>query len=192
MSRIRTFIAVEVGAEIVRQATALQTRLARSDAAVKWVSPHQLHITLLFLGDVEERHLISLCRVVEEQAAAVPEFTLEIQGLGAFPSLRRPKVLWVGVRQGADQLRELHQRIEEPLTESGLYRPEDREYTPHLTLGRLRQEPHGRFFASEIAREIDVHLGRVSVTDVVVMSSELRREGPEYALLSRARLGRKK
>src|SRR5580704_7955455 len=102
MARIRSFIAVNIAEAVRKKAAALQEKLARSAAGVKWVDPASMHLTLLFLGEVEELEVVSICRVVKEQAATLPAFGLEFGGLGAFPTPRRPKILWIGVARGAD------------------------------------------------------------------------------------------
>src|SRR5262245_14347305 len=100
MGRIRTFIAVDIGETIRGHVADLQRKLGRVGAGVKWVEPDNLHITLLFLGEVDELAVLNVCRAVADVAKPVVPFQLEIEGLGAFPNARRPKILWVGVKSG--------------------------------------------------------------------------------------------
>src|SRR5580658_5626768 len=104
MGRMRTFIAVDLGNEIRNNAIALQDSLSKTGASVKWVSPESLHITLLFLGEVDDRSLHSVCKAVKEVAASEPPFPLRACGVGAFPTTRRPKIAWVGIEQGMKEL----------------------------------------------------------------------------------------
>jgi RNA 2',3'-cyclic 3'-phosphodiesterase len=188
MARIRTFIGVDIGDEIRKSAVALQKRLAQSGAAVKWVAPESLHITMLFLGELDERDIVPVCRGVEGAARREPAFLMRATGVGAFPTLRRPKVLWAGISDGAEPLRRLYSAIEENLLDLGVYRKEERGYTPHLTLGRTRSEADGLALVPELAKLQAWEGGRTTVDEVLVYSSEQGRDGPEYAVLARGEL----
>jgi 2'-5' RNA ligase len=187
MARIRTFLAVDVGTEVRKRAAALQQQLARTGVEVKWVAPDQMHLTLLFLGDVNELDLVKVCRAVKEVAATEPPFPLRVAGVGAFPNNRRPKILWGGVTDGADALRRIYGALEARLIDLGVYRKEDRDYTPHLTLGRLKADG-GEDLAKELPKLMAWDGGRAVVDEVLVYSSELRRDGPEYAVIGRGEL----
>src|SRR5438876_349985 len=100
MARIRTFIAVDPGKAILGRIVALQESLARTETEVKWVEPDNLHVTLLFLGEVDDRTLPEVCRSVAEVAGRQAAFPLVIEKAGCFPNVRRPRVLWVGVGTG--------------------------------------------------------------------------------------------
>ncbi len=188
MARLRTFIAVEIGDDIRAAAVALQQRLARTGAQVKWVEPQNLHVSLLFLGDVDELEVVSVCRVVKEVAGREPPFPLRVSGVGAFPTPRRPKVVWAGITDGAEPLRRLYTRLEERLLDLGCYRKEDRAYTPHLTLGRVRGEKDGSALAAELPKLMAWDGGQTVADEVLVFSSELTRDGPEYTVLGRGEL----
>jgi 2'-5' RNA ligase len=188
MARIRVFIAVDIGESVRKKAAAMQERLSPSGGGVKWVDPASMHLTLLFLGEVEELEVVSICRIVKQQAGKLPPFTLELGGLGAFPTPRRPKILWIGVTQGAEELTRLHDALEEPLLELGCYRREDRAYSPHLTLGRLTQEDRGNAWSSILAKYAEWEGGSTEITEVLVMRSELNRDGPVYSVMGRAPL----
>ncbi len=188
MSRIRTFIAVEVGDEIRKSAVALQQRLARVDGGVRWATPQSMHVTLLFLGEVDERDILAVCRAVQEVAGREPPFPLRVSGVGAFPTPRRPKTIWAGITDGADDLRRLYGLLEAKLLDLGCYRKEDRAYTPHLTLGRVKAESGGRALAAELPKLMAWDGGRTVVDEVLVFSSDLRPEGPEYTVLGRGEL----
>jgi 2'-5' RNA ligase len=193
MARIRTFIGLDVGDGIRQSAAALQNQLAATGAAVNWTAPANFHLTLQFLGDVDDRDLAGVCRAVAAGAAGEPPFRLRVSGLGAFPTPRRPKVLWAGVAEGGDEVRRLFAALELPLTALGVYRKEDRPYTPHLTLGRAKDEAAGHALAPLLTKHRDWDGGRTEVDEVLVYSSELRRDGPDYAVIGRARLaGRRK
>jgi 2'-5' RNA ligase len=190
MARLRTFIAVDTGKAIRDRCVALQETLARSGADVKWVEPDNLHVTLLFLGEVEDRDVPALCRAVAEVAERHDGFRLSVEGVGCFPNPRRPRVVWVGVGDGHAELVKLHEALEPPLLELGCYRREERAYTPHLTLGRVKGERATAALASALAAKAKWQAGVTEVGEVHVLSSELTPRGPVYAVLSRARLRR--
>ena len=188
MARLRTFIAVEIDRAVRDKALALQETLARAGTDVKWVEPANLHLTLLFLGEVVDRVVPDVCRRVAAVASRHAPFTMSLESAGAFPTPRRPKTLWVGVGEGLQELVALHDDLEEPLLDLGCYRREDRRYTPHLTLGRVKGDRPDDALATALARQSGWKGGKVPVREVLVLSSQLRPDGPEYTVLSRARL----
>jgi 2'-5' RNA ligase len=189
MARLRTFIAVAIDKAIRDRAIALQEALGRAGADVKWVEPENMHVTLLFLGEVEDRTVPAVCRVVADVAAGLPPFEMTVTGAGCFPSPRRPRTLWVGIGEGLQELVALHDALEPPLLDLGCYRREERQYTPHVTLGRVKGDAGAEQLATALARRADWQGGRVAVREVLVMSSELGRDGPTYTVLGRGKLG---
>jgi 2'-5' RNA ligase len=188
MARIRTFIAVDIDEAVRRRMAALQEKLGHSAPGVKWTDPASMHITLLFLGEVEELDVVPICRIVAEQCARLPRFALEVKGLGAFPTSRRPKILWAGLTEGVEELKRIHAALEPPLLERGCYRREDRAYSPHLTLGRLTQEDRAGAWGPILAKHADWQGGTTPVEEVLIMRSELGRAGPVYSVMGRAPL----
>jgi 2'-5' RNA ligase len=189
MARIRTFIAVDLGKSIRDRLIALQESLARTDTEVKWVEPENLHVTLLFLGEVDDRAVLDVCRAVADCTRQHAPFTLSVERAGCFPNPRRPRVLWVGVGEGTQPLCALHDALEPPLMELGCYRREERQYTPHITLGRVKSDRPTEKLGTALARQSGWKGGEVAVRELLVMGSELTPRGPVYTVLSRARLG---
>ena len=188
MARTRTFIGVAVDAAIRAAAKSMQQTLARSGAEVKWVEEENLHVTLLFLGEIDDGDLVSACRAASKAAEKEPPFNLRVGGVGAFPTPRRPKVLWGGITDGAEALLRLHAAIAEPLLALGAYRQEERGYTPHLTLGRTKGEEDSNLLALELPKHLSWSAGQTPVEEVLVYRSELRRDGVEYTVLGRSPL----
>jgi len=155
---------------------------------VKWVEPENLHVTLLFLGEVDEREVIAVCRAVAEVCGRHDRFRLVVESVGCFPNPRRPRVVWVGCGAGGPELAALHDALEPPLMALGCYRREERQYTPHLTLGRVKSEGGGPALAAALQRKADWQAGETEVREVLVMSSELTPQGPVYTVLSRGKL----
>jgi 2'-5' RNA ligase len=188
MARLRTFIGVDIGKSIRDRAVALQETLARTGADVKWVEPDNLHVTLLFLGEVDNREVPAVCRVVAEQVRQHAAFPMTIETLGCFPNPRRPRVLWIGVGEGSKELCALHDGLEPPLLELGCYRREERQYTPHITLGRVKSERPSELLGTALTKHTGWKGGQIAVDEILVMSSELASKGPIYTVLSRAKL----
>lgn len=188
MARLRTFVAVPLETGIRQRMIALQESLAQGGIDVKWVEPENLHVTLLFLGEVDVRDTLLVCRAVSASAAAMERFAARIGGVGCFPNPRRPRTIWAGVEEGSEQLIQLHDRIETALLEQGGYRREDRPFTPHITLGRVKGPGDARPFAQALAKLADWRAGAETVREVHVMSSELTPTGPVYTVLGRGKL----
>jgi 2'-5' RNA ligase len=162
--------------------------LARSGIDVKWVEVENLHVSLLFLGEVDDREIAALCRVVADTCGERPAFPMTVATVGCFPNPRRPRVVWAGVAEGNAELVGLHGALEPPLLELGCYRREVRAYTPHITLGRLRGEGAGGQLAVALQRHANWQAGEIEVREVQVLSSDLTPQGPIYTVLSRAKL----
>jgi 2'-5' RNA ligase len=188
MARLRTFIAIDLGKPIRDRCLALQDTLARDGVELKWVEEENIHLTLLFLGEVEDRELAGLCQAVADCCAERDAFPLSVESVGCFPNPRRPRIVWVGVGAGREEVRALHDALESPLLELGCYRREDRPYTPHITLGRIKGDRAPHALAASLARQAKWRGGETTVREVCVFSSELTPHGPIYTVLSRAKM----
>ncbi|HBI45558.1 MAG TPA: RNA 2',3'-cyclic phosphodiesterase [Planctomycetales bacterium] len=187
--RLRTFVAVDLGKPLRARLVSLQENLARGGAEVKWVEVENLHVTLLFLGEVDERELLPVCRAVSAVCGRHDRFTLSVDTVGCFPNPRRPRVVWAGVGIGGPELAALHDSLELPLQEMGGYRREDRHYTPHITLGRVQSDGSAEALAAALTKKANWHGGiEIEVEEVLVMSSQLTSRGPQYTVLSRGKL----
>jgi len=188
MARVRTFIGIDPGKSIRDRMVALQKNLARTATEVKWVEPDNLHVTLLFLGEVDMLDVPTLCQAVKESVQEHPPFPMSIETLGCFPNARRPRILWAGVGEGTQEVVALHDALEGPLLALGCYRREERQYTPHVTLGRIKSDYPTDKLGTVLARHAGWTGGTTNVREIHVMSSELTRQGPVYTVLSRAKL----
>ncbi|MFL5340787.1 MAG: RNA 2',3'-cyclic phosphodiesterase [Gemmataceae bacterium] len=190
MSRrmMRTFIAVPLDDAVRRRAVALQGQLGQGGASVKWVEPENLHVTLLFLGEVDARATLDVCRAVQAVTSAVPPFPLEFSVLGGFPNLRRPRTLWIGIGEGMAELVSLHDALENALLELGCYRREDRAFTPHLTLGRTKTDDVNDAMRTTLNKHATWQGGQQLVREIQVLSSEFSGDTPVYTILSRCPL----
>jgi 2'-5' RNA ligase len=184
---IRTFIAVAASSQVRQHALRLIETLRPSAGDVKWVESENLHWTLQFLGNVDERDIPEVCDAVAKAAEELESFEVATRGAGAFPSPDRPRTLWIGAGQGERNMSVLHAAIERRLRKRG-YRGEERRFVPHITIGRARGKVRPQSLATELAELADYDAGTMLVDEVTVYASELGREGPEYRVLSRAPL----
>jgi 2'-5' RNA ligase len=180
---MRTFIAIEIPSEINSALAALQTKLRRAGADVSWTKPENLHLTLNFLGEVDEQSIVEVEKVCVSLAAEFQPFTLSLNDTGVFPNTRQPRVLWAGLSGEVDNVYEMHTRLDERLALIGIKRDEKR-FHPHLTVGRLKSNKNTR----ELLALADAHqLPALSftVTEIVLMKSELHPAGSEYTTIAK-------
>jgi 2'-5' RNA ligase len=188
MGRLRTFIAVDPGTAVQDRCVSLQETLSRTGAPIKWVEHDNLHVTLLFLGEVDDRDVVSVCRAVTTVCVTHAPFVLSVEGVGCFPNPRRPRTIWAGLGAGTQELVSLHDALESPLLALGCYRREERQFAPHLTLGRVKGDGPVDQLGPALTRQAGWRGGEAEIDEVLVLSSELRPEGPIYTVLSRAPL----
>ncbi len=182
---MRLFVAIELD-EVARQAVAAeQQRLVRllGDVARDWrfVRPAQLHVTLMFLGEVEEASARSIVEVIGHQIDC-PAYTMAVDGVGMFPRHGVPRVLWLNLAEGVEQTLAVHARVQVRLEAIGVARDE-RPLAPHLTLARRRR---GRGRPRLDAESTGGLLARWQVDHVSLVESRLSSEGPAYRTLATA------
>jgi len=193
MPRIRTFIAVELAGGVIRRATELVDKLRVAPVPVNWVRPEQMHLTLKFLGDVPDTQTPAICRVVAQVARQFEPFEIVFRGVGAFPSLEHPKVLWIGVQEGGQELKLLQAALDEALKNQLGYPREVRPFQPHLTVGRVKREmPTGQAqLARILAEQAEFDADLTVIDEVVTFASFLSRQGPTHEPLCRSGLGQR-
>jgi 2'-5' RNA ligase len=167
-------------------------RLRPLSRAVAWVPPANLHITLRFLGELSDAQIGEVEAALMEAAAVTAPFALALHGLGAFPGLERPRILWVGIADGALLVREVQARVETALERRGIPR-EHQAWHPHLTIGRVFDERAWRREASLPLREALAaaarrSFGTLAVSHIALMRSDLSRQGARYRELASAEL----
>jgi 2'-5' RNA ligase len=188
MQRVRAFIAVPVASGVAARASELMRRLRDANAAVNWVAPQNLHVTLKFLGETPINEAPEICEAVRRAAEEMPPFDLAFRGLGAFPSPEKPRTIWLGVSEGEAEMVELAERIDSSLAKLG-YARELRKFSPHLTIGRVRETlPADHPLHDALAKHVDFDANVMGVDEVVVFASFLDRKGPTYDALGTVEL----
>lgn len=184
---MRLFVAVNVPKAERDRIHRASRPLREGGFPVRWVSPDLIHLTMKFLGEVPTTSLPPIQTVMEGVAARTPPFFMDIGGFGAFPTIRRPRVLWVGV-DPSPALRCLKQDLEWALSDLGFDR-ETRAFHPHLTLGRATPgDGAGAFRGLDVLASGLDYSAMVGVRDVELMRSHLSASGPRYEVLSSFRL----
>jgi len=178
---IRSFIAFDIeSSEVLERITYMQKKLAETGADLKFVEPHNIHITLRFLGNITpamaDKIYEGLCKV------QFTPFTVKIQGLGAFPNPRFPRVVWAGIREGANQLRGIFEQLEPHLRGLG-FAPDPKGFSPHLTIARVRSGRNKAQLAKCLMENANFEFGVVKANCLRLKRSDLTPKGPIYTTL---------
>lgn len=186
MRQVRLFIAINLTDELKQTIGSIIKDLRRFPCDAKWVEDGHLHLTVQFLGNVPEDQIAFIENALKRSVVDVAPFNLNLSGVGAFPSVERPRVLWVGVSGETAVLSRLHHQVQKEMEPLG-FEPEKRRFSPHLTLARVRS-PLGFSAVMERAEKLAVkhgQFGSAKITSMELMLSELGPKGPKYSVLAR-------
>ncbi len=187
---MRCFIAIDIDEGIRSALSDLQWQLQNGvdvkKGDVKWVNTDNIHLTLKFLGEIKDEKVVEICNIVNTVTGKYKSFELDIESVGHFGG-KSPKVLWVGMGKGGENLLELQEDIEKSLALAG-WPQETREFAGHLTLCRIRKPVAGVKLARISEDFRDFKLGTMQVDSVSVYQSELKPTGPVYTLLGNYKL----
>jgi 2'-5' RNA ligase len=184
---MRAFIAVNLPDEVKKEIAEATASLKKIDSGIKWVEPQNLHLTLKFLGWVEDMRLPEVVEITGKLTS--PSFKLKLAGVGCFPEGKSPRVLWVDIKEGAAELKALADRLEEDFSSAG-FRAEEREFSPHLTIGRIKDKRGIDKVIEEMGKLAGVGFGECVIQNIEIMKSTLSREGPIYEVYKSCRLGK--
>lgn len=185
---LRTFIAVDIDEETRRRVAAVAARIETAPAKVNWVAAPQLHVTVKFLGDVDEAVIPVVCEAAAETARRIEPFDFEVRGLLAVPPRGRLRMFWAGVEDPTGRMGELAAGLEDALGELGFPR-ERRRFRPHITVARVRSVRDRERLRAAVAPWREEPFGTPRADALTVYSSELTPQGPVYAPLARPALG---
>ena len=183
---IRSFIAIELPTTVKQELTTLEDLLKkRCPQVVRWVDPQNIHVTLKFLGDVDSDRVDEINMAIDEATQGMSPFHLELKDLGVFPNLNRVNIIWVDAKGDLDKLTDLQKQIESNMEQLGFAR-EDRDFTPHLTIGRVRDyvSPDDRKKIGQVLSQTAFASAQViTVNSVNLMKSQLTNTGAIYTRL---------
>lgn len=184
---MRLFIAVELPDEVRKNITELINELKEVGSAVKWVEEKNLHITLKFLGWVEDRKVDNVVELATKAAGGTGSFKAKFEGTGTFPSGKNPRVVWVGMGEGGEKLKKLADSLEEALSDAG-YRSEEREFSSHATIGRVKEIKGVDKLKEKMESIKDPKFGEAIVDHIDIMKSTLTPKGPIYEKIKEVKL----
>lgn len=182
MRTIRSFLALRLDLAVVEAMTETQKRLRsacrEAGVRVRWVPPPNIHVTMRFLGPITESMAFAVKDMMEPIVAEVDEFDLEVVGLGAFPDVSRPRVIWAGLGQGSEVVGELHATIFNRLLKAG-FNLDDRPFKAHVTLGRVKEAPPDALAAC-LGEDVSRGFGTTAHRHLYCYESTLSPAGAEY------------
>jgi 2'-5' RNA ligase len=190
VKNVRLFIAMDFSSQIILEVTIFQNQLRRdlSNIPIRWVAPETMHLTLQFLGDVPQSQIPSIQEAITTSTACFSTIPIHIGSVGSFPSFTKPQVLWLGI-SADNTLEKLASQLQAALRPLG-FKPE-KEFMPHLTLGRLNRMANGeqqKLASTTLAHWQSVDIGEDQLQEVVLYQSDLTQNGPIYTALFRAPL----
>ncbi len=180
--RARVFFGVHIDEDVRSAAVELQRQLMQAGDRVKWVEPENLHFTLRFIGDTALSGIPHITKAARQAAGRVSAFSVDIAGVGAFPSPARARSLWLGCTGGVTEFVALHTNLAWALEQAELVEPEQRPFTPHMTLGRVRERPSIEL-VSRIDSLADAPVGSMRCSAFSLIRSTLTGSGPVYEVL---------
>lgn len=181
---MRTFIAVPISEAIRLTLKEFQVQLGQSKSIIKWVAPKNIHLTLHFLGELEVFQIEQVNKLIAKITASEKPFKIDIEGTGAFPQLSRPRILWVGLTSGKNDLIRLHQALKKELSKVNLLN-EHKPFSPHITLGRVRSSNGINHLRNILQENQQQQWGSQSVESIELIQSLLYPSGPVYRVLNR-------
>jgi len=187
---MRCFIAIDINETIRAALSDLQQELQKKadikKGDVTWVKPDSIHLTLKFLGEIEDKEVVDVCDIAKDVAGRHNRFELDIESVGCFGG-KSARVLWVGAAKGSENLLQLQKDLEQQLAEAG-WPPETREFTSHLTLCRVKDSKAGIKLAQAADNYKQLKLGTISADSLSVYQSQLTPQGPIYTVLGNYKL----
>ena len=190
MPDYRLFIAVELPDEVQQELAGVQKQL-QTAPAVRWTKPHQIHLTLQFLGNTPAEQVAPLSQALQETVGTVAGFNLLLAKIGAFPNAHRARIIWAGIATGKESLQQLYQAVINA-TQSLGFEPEKRAFKPHLTIGRVQKwaTPRDLSGIAKTLRQTEVgSIAAFPVNQIALIKSELKPSGPVYTPLAHINLG---
>lgn len=183
---IRSFIALELSSEIYKNLGQLIANLKKgvqfTSARPSWVNPESIHLTLKFLGNIEEAMIDPIAEVMTKAANETHPFTIRIRDLGVFPNPRQPRVLWCGMTKGEDQTISIQTKIDRGLATLG-FEKETRPFHPHLTLARIKSLKGVSQLMDIVKTHQNSQVGECRIDRVILFKSELHPSGAVYTKL---------
>ncbi len=179
---VRAFVAIALPDGMRQSLHTLAKRLRAARVRVTWTAPERMHLTLRFLGEISPAAIDAIAAALRDAYAGREPFSLAVRGVGAFPSMQRPRVLWAGVEPAEGPVPALNETAEQAARDAGLP-PEKQAFHPHITLGRIRDHARAGWMESALLSEKGFNGGEFTVKSVSLYASHLTPTGPQYQRL---------
>lgn len=179
---MRCFIALDMPGDVKEAVGSVIEKVRPAVRGVRWVTPHTLHLTLKFLGEIREETVPEIRRTLSAVCSRHRPFSLAVRGTGAFPSLKRPGVVWAGIGE-SEELAALYRDIDDSLEALG-FGKEGRKFSPHLTMGRVKERTGKVVLDKELTTFRDTFFGTIEAKEILLMKSDLKPAGAEYATIA--------
>ncbi len=185
---IRTFIAFCLPVDIQNYLGSLISEFKKTAADVKWVRPENIHLTLKFLGEQDNKRIKAIKQIIDETAVNYMAFSLELAGVGGFPTLEAPRVIWMGIAMGDKETRAIAEELDEKISRLGIPK-ESRPFSSHITIGRVRSPLNRQTLVSAIKNcAIEEKKLKFAVERITLYKSTLTSQGPIYEVIHEASL----
>ena len=184
---IRSFIAFELPAAVISRLDSVQQELKALQLKARWVRPQNIHLTLKFLGNIDPAAVEKIGQAMAEAAGDCAPIALTVDGIGFFPGLRRPRVLWVGLGGATGVLLDLQRNLAERLAAIG-FAKDKRSFKAHLTLGRIRQAVDPNVLSRAVEDYSDLESLKFTADRIILFKSDLKPSGAVYSHLKQAKL----
>lgn len=181
----RLFVALELSEQQKSEVNAFQETIKQFMTGVRWVKPEALHMTLKFLGETDESRIEEIAAALDETAAAINPFDIVYGESGVFPSPGKARVIWVGLREGSEAVRELASKVDSSLSKIG-FEPEKRSYTPHLTIGRVRSSLPEKVVSRYLEEGTNFTSAACTIKSTTLFESKLSPQGATYIVRHKA------
>ena len=185
---MRAFIAIELSPDFKKRLASLEEQLKSSGADVKWVKPENIHLTLKFLGEIDEKQLGEAAKIIQNTADKNKRFFIRLASPGAFPNLNFPRVIWIGIDKGDLETKEIAKILEEETAKAGIPQ-ESRPFSSHITLGRVKSGKNCEKLAKNLenlASNSTQDTPEFLATKITLFKSTLSAGGPIYEALKEA------
>lgn len=179
---MRSFISIELPEKVRSDLSEVEKRLKKTKADFRWVKPDNIHLTLKFLGEIKEESIGEIINVMRRACSHCNSFNLELEGVGLFPNLKYPRVLWVGIKDNP-LLTDLQTKIEDGMVSLG-FKKDNKKFKAHLTLGRFRSSTGKEDLMEAIEPHKKNSFGLTNVKYISLMKSDLSPFGARYTTVS--------
>lgn len=175
---MRTFIAVKLPSEVKEKIEKTVDPFRKLGLDISWVKPKNLHLTLKFLGDVDEKRIQDVILALEHALKEREKLTMSLRDFGVFPDFKKPRVIWIGIEKGKEDLIRIQDEIQEELFKVG-FSKEERGFSPHLTIARVKS-PRGIEKLTGQIKDVNFESEEIRVEEVILMKSQLHPQGAIY------------